>query len=120
MSVSDTEPTTAQPARATVLWRRFSRNRAAMLGLVLFVAVLLAALLAGVITPGDPLRRVGDPLTAPFTNPATPLGTDQLGRNIFAGILHGARISLLIGVVATLISITIGILIGAISGYFGG
>ncbi|MEM6744803.1 MAG: ABC transporter permease, partial [Pseudomonadota bacterium] len=51
---------------------------------------------------------------------ATPLGTDQLGRDILAGIFHGARISLLIGVIATLISIGIGVLIGAVSGYFGG
>ena len=124
MSVPDIEPVLepqlTRPSRAGVLWRRFRRNRAAMLGLVLFVAVVLAALLAGLITPGDPLRRVGVPLTAPFADAATPLGTDQLGRDILAGILHGARISLLIGVVATLISITIGILIGAVSGYFGG
>ncbi|SEH88548.1 ABC transporter permease [Paracoccus alkenifer] len=114
------EPQLSRPSRAAVMWRRFRRNRAAVLGLVLFAAVVLAALLADIIAPGDPLRRVGVPLTAPFVDAATPLGTDQLGRDILAGILHGARISLLIGVVATLISICIGILIGAVSGYFGG
>jgi peptide/nickel transport system permease protein len=96
-------------SRTKVLWQRFSRNRAAVLGLVLFIAVVLIALLADFIVPGDPLRRAGDPLVWPFINGATPLGTDQLGRDIMAGIFHGARISLLIGVVATLFSIIIGI-----------
>ncbi len=109
-----------QASRARILWQRFSRNRAAVLGLVLFIAVVMIAILAGVITPGDPLRRVGDPLTWPFVNAATPLGTDQLGRDIMAGIFHGARISLLIGVVATMISIVIGVIIGAVAGYYGG
>ncbi|MDO5603644.1 MAG: ABC transporter permease [Paracoccus sp. (in: a-proteobacteria)] len=120
MTAQDTTLPPAAPARWRVLWRRFRRNRAAVLGLILFVAVLAAALLADVITPGNPLRRAGDPLTHPLVNAATPLGTDQLGRDILAGIMHGARISLLIGVAATLISITIGIVIGALSGYFGG
>ncbi|HLS19233.1 MAG TPA: ABC transporter permease [Paracoccaceae bacterium] len=110
----------SQPAQARVLWARFRRNRAAVFGLALFAAVALAALLADVIAPGDPLARAGAPLTPPFADRAMPLGTDQLGRDILAGILHGARISLLIGVVATLISIVIGMLIGAASGYFGG
>ncbi len=108
------------PARGLVLWRRFRRNRAALLGLILFVVVVLMAALADVVTPGDPLRNAGPPLTAPLVLAANPLGTDQLGRDIMAGIFHGARISLVIGVVATLISIVIGIVIGAVAGYFGG
>ncbi|WHZ38163.1 ABC transporter permease (plasmid) [Sagittula sp. MA-2] len=103
-----------------VLWRRFRRNRAALLGLILFAVVVAMALLAGVIEPDDPLARAGAPLTPPFVDAAVPLGTDQLGRDILAMLFYGARISLLVGVVATLISIAIGILIGALSGYFGG
>ena len=120
MSVADLPLPPPPPPRVLVLWRRFRHNRAAVFGLVLFAAVVAAAVLAGIITPGDPLRRVGAPLVAPFMDSATPWGTDQLGRDTLAGILHGARISLLIGVVATLISITIGIVIGALSGFFGG
>jgi peptide/nickel transport system permease protein len=108
------------PARSLVLWRRFRRNRAAVLGLVLFGIVVLMAALADVVAPGDPLRNAGPPLTAPLVLAANPLGTDQLGRDIMAGIFHGARISLMIGVVATLISIVIGVAIGAVAGYFGG
>ncbi len=120
MTTLDTNLRPPEPARAVVFWRRFRRNRAAVLGLTLFVVVVLMALTAGLIEPTDPLRRAGAPLTAPFTDWSVPLGTDQLGRDILAGIFHGARISLLIGVVATLVSIAIGVIIGAISGFFGG
>lgn len=120
MSITETNLTPPAPPRSLVLWRRFRRNRAAVLGLGLFMIVLAMAALADVVRPGDPLRLVGAPLTAPFVSAQAPLGTDQLGRDIFAGIVHGARISLATGVVATLISITIGISIGAIAGYFGG
>jgi peptide/nickel transport system permease protein len=120
MTTLDTTFAAAAPRRSTVLWRRFRRNRAAVFGLILVVLVIAMAALAGVVTPGDPLRQAGDPLTAPFMAGATPWGTDQLGRDIMAGIFHGARISLAIGVVATLISIAIGTVIGALAGYFGG
>ncbi len=120
MTLAATELPPPEPSRAVVLWRRFRRNRAALLGLILFAVVVAMALLAGVIEPDDPLARAGAPLTPPFVDAAVPLGTDQLGRDILAMLFYGARISLLVGVVATLISIAIGILIGALSGYFGG
>ncbi|MFC0246096.1 ABC transporter permease [Falsochrobactrum ovis] len=120
MSNQDLTLSAPQVSRAKILWQRFRRNRAAVLGLMIFIIVVAIAVLAGIITPGDPLRRAGNPLVWPFTNMATPLGTDQLGRDIMAGIFHGARISLLIGVVATLISIFIGVLIGAVAGFYGG
>ena len=120
MTVLDTDIRPEGPFRLVAFWQRYRRNRAAMLGLGLFVIVVIMALTAGLVAPGDPLARAADPLTPPFTNSAVPLGTDQLGRDILAGIFYGARISLLIGVIATLISIAIGVLIGALAGYFGG
>lgn len=120
MSIPDTALTPPAPPRSLVLWRRFRRNRASVLGLALFIIVVLMAALADVVTPGDPLRLAGTPLTAPLTVAENPWGTDQLGRDIMSGIFHGARISLAIGVVATIISIAIGIVIGAVAGYFGG
>ncbi|MEO1106074.1 MAG: ABC transporter permease, partial [Pseudomonadota bacterium] len=121
MTLADeSAPPREEPGRLQVFWRRYRRNRAAVLGLFLLGLVIIAAAVAGFYEPVDPLRRAGDPLTWPFQSWALPLGTDQLGRDILAGILHGARISLLIGVVATLIAIVIGVLIGAVAGYFGG
>ena len=110
----------SEKSRLSVLWQRYRQNRAAVLGLFLIACVILMALTAGLIEPDDPLRRAGDPLTWPFQSWATPLGTDQLGRDILAGIFYGARISLLIGIVATVLAIAIGILVGAVAGYFGG
>ncbi|MDX6750373.1 ABC transporter permease [Geminicoccaceae bacterium 1502E] len=109
-----------EPSRLGAFWQRYRRNRAAVLGLCLLACVVLMALTAGLIEPVDPLRRAGDPLVWPFTDWATPLGTDQLGRDILAQLFHGARISLLIGVISTVVAIGIGILVGAVSGYFGG
>ncbi|TYB84895.1 ABC transporter permease [Oceaniovalibus sp. ACAM 378] len=120
MTMAATDLPPPEPSRPVILWRRFRRNRAALLGLFLFAIVVIMALTAGFIEPDDSLRRAGVPLTAPFINWDTPLGTDQLGRDILAMLFYGARISLLVGVVATLISIGIGIVIGALSGYFGG
>ena len=120
MTVLDTELRPPEPSRGIVFWRRYRRNRAALLGLFIFAIVVLMALTAGFVDPGDPLRRAGDPLTAPFVDMATPLGTDQLGRDILSGLFYGARISLLVGVVATLVAIAIGVIIGALAGYFGG
>ena len=120
MTDIDAQALPRERSRLAVFWEHFRRNRAAMLGLVLFVAVLLMAATAGLVEPVDPLRRAGPPLFPPFEAWATPLGTDQLGRDILAGIFHGARISLMIGLVATIFSIGVGIVVGSLSGYFGG
>ncbi len=97
---------------------RFLRHRPAVAGLALLLAVLLAAALAGVIYPGDPFSIVGKPFQPPFSEHL--LGTDTLGRDLAAGLLHGARTTLLVGVVATVIASVVGITIGGLAGYFGG
>lgn len=97
---------------------RFLRHRPAVAGLALLLAVLLAAALAGVIYPGDPFSIVGKPFQPPFSQHL--LGTDTLGRDLAAGLLHGARTTLLVGVVATVIASVVGITIGGLAGYFGG
>jgi peptide/nickel transport system permease protein len=99
---------------------RYLRNPAAILGLVLLLAVVLLALGADVIFPRNPLALAGRPLQWPLANARFWLGTDNLGRDIAAQIFHGARISLLIGVVATSIAVVLGILVGAVAGYYGG
>jgi peptide/nickel transport system permease protein len=99
---------------------RLLRSPAAVVGLVLLVLVIAMAVSAPLLFPRDPLGLAGRPLQWPFANPRFWLGTDTTGRDIAAQVFHGARVSLLIGIVATVLAITIGIVIGAIAGYYGG
>ena len=100
-------------------WHRYKRNRSAVFGLVVIVLVVLMAATADFLYPFDPFRLAGKPLSAPGTNGFL-LGSDSLGRDVAAGIVHGAKTSLLIGLIATLVAVFIGILFGALSGYYGG
>lgn len=100
--------------------KAYFRSPPAIIGLVLLLVVIAMALSAPFLFPRDPLALAGRPLVWPFANPRFPLGTDNSGRDIAAQIFYGARISLLIGGVATVIAIVIGIVIGAVSGYYGG
>lgn len=100
--------------------RAFLRNPSAMAGVVLLAFMLVLALVAPLLYPGDPLDMVAPPLLWPGQDVAYPLGSDSLGRDVIAGIAHGARISLSVGVVAAVLSLVIGVLVGATAGYFGG
>jgi peptide/nickel transport system permease protein len=98
--------------------RRFVRNRPAVLGFAILVIVVLLALLAPVIHPASPFLLIGKPFQPPLGDYA--FGTDQLGRDLTAAILYGARTTLLIGFVATLIAVLVGATIGGLAGYYGG
>ena len=100
--------------------RRFARNRAALVGLLLVIVVIGVALAAPWMFPRAPLRIVGRPEIWPFVNPRYPLGTDSLGRDIAAMVAYGARTTLLIGLFASLTATFIGITIGATAAYLGG
>jgi peptide/nickel transport system permease protein len=100
--------------------RQLAKSPTAIVGLVLLVLVIAMAFSAPVLFPKDPLGLAGRPLQWPFVNARFWLGTDTTGRDIAAQIFHGARVSLLIGLVATILAITIGIVLGAIAGYYGG
>lgn len=97
---------------------RFMRHKPAVIGLLLLVLVFLAAALAGVLSPADPFALVGKPFQPPFGEHL--LGTDMLGRDLAAGVLYGARTTLMVGLVATAIATLVGVAIGGLSGYFGG
>jgi len=101
-------------------WQRYRRNHAAVLGLVLLAIVLAVAVSGPLLYPGDAWNIVARPLLWPGERAGFPLGTDSLGRDVAAGIFHGARISLLIGVVATVAAVLVGITVGAFAGYYGG
>lgn len=100
--------------------KRFARNRGALIGLLILVVVVVFALLAPSLYPQSPWRMVGRPFMAPLALERFPLGTDTLGRDIAAGMVHGARVSLMIGLVSTLVALLIGVPLGAIAGYGGG
>ena len=99
-------------------WRRFRRHRSGMVGLVTLAVVVAVALSASVLFPGDPFRKVDRPFAPPFGTYL--FGTDVLGRDVAAGVAHGARASLLIGSLATVVAVLIGTAIGGLAGYYGG
>ncbi len=98
---------------------RFASNKGAVIGAVILAFVIVAAALAGIIAPTSPWETVGTPFARPLTE-SLPLGTDSLGRDIWAGIVHGARVSLLVGIVATAFAVLIGVVVGLLAGYLGG
>jgi peptide/nickel transport system permease protein len=99
-------------------WRRYRQNRGAVGGMAVLVLIALLASLGPLLYPVDPFDMVGRPFSPPLQE--YPLGTDVSGRDILAGIIHGASVSLLIGIVASLGATVIGVAIGAIAGYYGG
>lgn len=103
---------------AAGFWRRFQRNRPALFALWLLGAIVAVALLAPLLYPGDPFAIVAKPFLPPFGEHL--FGTDQLGRDVAAGIARGAMTSLLIGIVATVCAMLIGVVVGGAAGYFGG
>ena len=100
-------------------WGRFSKNKSAVFGLIIRFLVILMAVIANWIYPDDPFRLAGKPMSSPGTNGFF-LGSDTLGRDVAAGIAHGAKTSILIGLLATIAAVFIGIIFGALAGYYGG
>jgi peptide/nickel transport system permease protein len=102
------------------LLKELLRNRAAAAGLVILVLVLAVAAFGHFWFPGDPWDMAAAPMLWPGEDPANPLGTDLMGRDMAAGLVSGAKVSLLIGLVSTLISAIIGITAGALGGFYRG
>ncbi len=109
-------------------WERLRRDRAAMVSLVVIVLIILMALCAPLIAaaighgPDNQYRELG---LTPTGLPKPPnstfwFGTDDLGRDLLVRIAYGSRISLLVGVVSTLLAITLGVIVGVVTGYLGG
>ncbi|MGH9113020.1 MAG: ABC transporter permease [Acidimicrobiales bacterium] len=108
----------ARPLRADV-WRRFRRNRLAMVGLAFIVLLVLVAIFAPLIAPyGITERTSGQARQGPSLDHL--FGTDNIGRDVFSRVVYGARVSLRIGILATAIALVIGVPLGAVSGFLGG
>lgn len=99
---------------------RFRRSPDGIAGAAVLAALALVALAAPLLMPADPLDIVGPPLTRPFVDGATPLGTDRLGRDVLAMIVHGTRTSLTVGLAAAIVAIALGSAVGLTAGLLGG
>jgi peptide/nickel transport system permease protein len=99
---------------------RFARDRGAVVAAVGLSIAIMLAICAPLLFKTDAFAMVGKPFLWPGVDPRFPLGTDMFGRDILAGIVYGARISLLVGLTAATISTAVGIAVGVASGYFGG
>lgn len=128
VAVSPDTPTAApssgarapRPASPTAeAWRMFRRNKAAVAGLAVLAIVLGVTLFGPSLYPVDPFAIVSAPLLPPGEEDA-PLGTDYLGRDVLAGIVNGGKASIAVGVIAASLTMTIGIAVGALAGFYGG
>ncbi len=100
-------------------WSLYRRNRSAVVGLAVLATVILMAATAHLFFPEDPFSLAGKPMSPPGTEGFF-LGSDSLGRDVASGIAHGAKTSLLIGLLATLVAVCFGAVMGGFSGYYGG
>ncbi len=119
--MSNTNTSNKKRSQWVEVWRRLKRNKMAILGLVILIILVLLALFADVIANYDNVvikQNLAHRLQGPSA--AHWLGTDEFGRDIFARLVHGTRVSLQVGIVAVGISIVIGGILGAVAGYYGG
>jgi peptide/nickel transport system permease protein len=131
MSASAASPRLAEQARVAeephrgqwqMFWRRFRRHRLAVVSACILAVIFVVAALAPIVAPFDPnatdreLARFGEPASPSL---AHPMGSDQLGRDQFSRIIYGARVSLVVGFLATGVAIIVGTIAGAVAGYAG-
>ena len=122
------QPVTTAAMRRQMLaefWFYFSENRGAVIGLVVFIALVLIAVFAPLVAPHSPFEQYRDAILLPPAwleggSWSYPLGTDPVGRDIMSRLIYGSQYSLFIGVFVTTLSLTTGIAIGVIAGYYGG
>ncbi|MGB3835072.1 dipeptide ABC transporter permease DppC [Castellaniella sp.] len=120
-----TQTMPAPPGPLKSFWQDFSRNRGALIGLCYIVLMLVVAIAAPLIAPHDPAMQYREHLLQPPVWDTQGswqfiLGTDDVGRDILSRLIHGARLSLLVGFLVVSISLVLGIFLGVLAGYTGG
>ena len=111
--------TTEEMSQTAVIWKRFRKHKLAVISLFFIVLLLAVALLAPLIMP-YPYDEIDVPNAFASPSAAHPLGTDQLGRDVLSRLMWGTRVSLYVGIGATLLGQFFGVFVGAVSGYYGG
>ncbi|MCF4151696.1 ABC transporter permease [Dethiosulfovibrio sp. F2B] len=115
----DVKKTAKNRSHLSIIWRRLSRSKTAVLGLFIVTLYVLIALVGPHMAPYDPMaQNLSDAFLAPSGDHL--MGCDEFGRDIFSRIIHGARVSLIIQFNSVVIALVIGIALGAMGGYFGG
>jgi peptide/nickel transport system permease protein len=113
-----------QPLRSPGYWagvfRRFKRDKVAVGAGLVVLAIILMAIFADYIAPADPTRSSMLRRLRPIGTPGYPLGADELGRDMLSRLIHGARLSLFMGVVPVFVAFAVGSVIGVSAGFFGG
>lgn len=102
------------------VWRRFRKDKVAVAAGIVVLLIVLMAIFADYIAPADPTRSSMLRRLRPIGTPGYPLGADELGRDMLSRLIHGARLSLFMGVVPVFIAFAIGSVIGVAAGFFGG
>lgn len=119
MSTADNNPVERASSPLAEAVQMFVRNRLAVAGLILLIAIVAVGLFGPALYPADPYEMVW----APFSPPGEEgylLGTDYLGRDLLAMLIYGARVSILIGLAAAFLTVFIGITVGALAGFYRG
>lgn len=114
-----TAQATPAPSPLRQAWQMFARNKGAMAGLMMLIMIVVAALVAPLLYPIGPRQMVWMPFTAPGQSEYL-LGTDYMGRDLLAGLIHGARVTLAVGALAAAITVLIGVSMGALAGFYRG
>ena len=110
---------TARRSEWSQAWRRFRANRIAVGGLIAIILLTMLAIFAPLFSPYDPINDVFRGMRGVGPSAAHPFGYDHLGRDLLSRVIFGTRVALLVGLIATGISVTIGVVMGAVAGYFG-
>jgi ABC-type dipeptide/oligopeptide/nickel transport system permease subunit len=101
------------------VWRRFRRNKLAVVGLAIIVVLVAAAILAPLVTFTDP-GKINASISRQPPSARHWFGTDLLGRDLYSRVVYGARVSLRVGIIAVVIALAVGLVAGALAGYYGG
>ena len=110
---------TKAPSPFVEALRMFVRNPSALVGSLILLTIVLVSIAGPWLWPADPFDITAAPMTPPWSEDAI-LGTDYLGRDVLTSLIHGGRVTLLVGVTAALLSVSIGITLGAMAGFYGG